>query len=121
MSVPEQSLWTEGVPPRLQASRDLATGEIVFPAVPASSPLAARHEPVSIEPVGEVYSFTLIHPSHKSGLAPYALGYVDLPGPVRLFGRLQGQARPGIGERYECRPDGEFGYAFHHVGKGDPQ
>jgi hypothetical protein len=118
MSVTEPSLWTEGNPPRLQASRDLASGEIVFPAVPAGSPLAARHATVSIEPVGEVYSFTIIHPGPKSGLAPYALGYVDLPGPVRLFGRLQGKARPEMGDRYECRPDSGFGYAFHHVGQG---
>jgi uncharacterized OB-fold protein len=67
---------------------------------------------VPIDTVGEVYSFTVIHPGAKSGLAPYALGYVDLPGPVRIFGRLLGKDRPAIGERYEARPDDAFGYVF---------
>ncbi|MNT78452.1 hypothetical protein D3C72_2176930 [compost metagenome] len=62
-----------------------------------------------------LYSFTVIHPAPKSGLAPYALGYVDFVGPVRIFGRLQGAARPVIGERYAQRHDAELGYVFEAV------
>ena len=105
-------LWSTGPKARLLASRHRHDAELVFPALPDASPLARDYETVSIDTVGEVYSFTVIHPGAKSGLAPYALGYVDLPGPVRIFGRLRGKDRPAIGERYEARPDAEFGYVF---------
>ncbi|CAG9170501.1 hypothetical protein LMG23992_01614 [Cupriavidus laharis] len=105
-------LWNPGPAPQLQASRDRATGEYVFPALPDASPLASRHDVVPVTGTGAVYSFTVIHPSPKSGLAPYALGYVDFPGPVRIFGRLQGTDRPAIGQRYSAQPDAEFGYVF---------
>lgn len=108
-------LWSTGPSPRLLASRDRATGEWIFPALPADSPLAASHETVAIEGSGAVYSFTVIHPAPRTGLPPYALGYVDFPGPVRLFGRLLGAARPTIGARYVPRHDDELGYVFEPV------
>lgn len=108
-------LWSPAPDPRLLASRDIETGEWVFPAVPANSPLAERHETVPIEGVGVVYSYTVIHPGAKSGLQPYSLGYVDFPGPVRVFGRLQGKARPTIGERYAAKADETLGYVFEAV------
>jgi len=112
MTLPSFPLWSDAPDPALLASRDLQTRELLFPAVPPDSPLAARHETVAIAPVGAVYSFTVIHPAPKSGEAPYALGYVDFPGPVRLFGRLQGAPRPAIGERVATRRDERFGYVF---------
>jgi uncharacterized OB-fold protein len=115
VSEPSYPLWRTDPKPALLASRDLDTSELVFPALSADSPLAPRYETVPLAAVGEVYSFTVIHPSPKSGEAPYALGYVDLPGPVRIFGRLTGQARPVIGERYAARPDERFGYVFEAV------
>ena len=108
-------LWSDDPQPALRASRDRYTDEWIFPAVPDASPLAGRHQAVSVTGAGVVYSFTVIHPSAKSGLAPYALGYVDFPGPVRIFGRLQGKDRPAIGDRYISRPDAEFGYVFEAV------
>ena len=108
-------LWSADSQPVLRASRDRYTDEWVFPAVPDASPLAARHQAVSVTGPGVIYSFTVIHPSPKSGQAPYALGYVDFPGPVRIFGRLQGKDRPAIGDRYTPRPDAEFGYVFEAV------
>ena len=108
-------LWNSDSPPMLLASRDRGSKEWVFPAVAEPSPLARHHELVPIEGVGVVYSFTAIHPSPKSGLGPYAVGYVDFPGPVRIFGRLEGEARPEIGARYAPRPDAEFGYVFQAV------
>ncbi|MCP6335838.1 OB-fold domain-containing protein, partial [Klebsiella pneumoniae] len=49
----------------------------------------------------ELYSFTVIHPSPKTGLAPFALVYADFPEDVRVFGRLDlpEGARPEIGMR----------------------
>lgn len=105
-------LWSTAPVPTLLASRDCANGELVFPALPEASPLSAAHETVSIDGAGEVYSYTVIHPGSKSGESPYALGYVDLPGPVRLFGRLLGNDRPVIGRRYAAQPDERFGYVF---------
>ena len=87
-----------------------------FPRCRPPRRCADRHETVAVDAVGEVYSFTVIHPSAKSGEAPYALGYVDFPGPVRIFGRLQRQAAARH-RRALCRavPDERFGYVFEAV------
>ena len=108
-------LWSEAPQPALLASRDRQTRELVFPVVPDASPLAAGHETVAVDGLGEVYSFTIIHPGKKSGEEPYALGFVDFPGPVRIFGRLNGEARPTIGTKYRTRRDERFGYTFEAV------
>ena len=108
-------LWSTEPIPHLLASRERATGEWIFPALPDHSPLAAGHETVPITGTGTVYSFTVIHPAPKTGLAPYAVGYVDFTGPVRLFGRLVGSARPAIGDRFVPRRDAELGYVFEAV------
>ena len=105
-------LWSDAPAPTLLASRERDSGELVFPALPPSSPLSERHDTVAVDAVGRVYSYTVIHPGTKSGQAPYALGYVDFPGPVRIFGRLTGKPRPTIGERYAARADEAFGYVF---------
>lgn len=115
MAVQPYPLWSPDSPPVLLASRDIDSKEWVFPAVAEASPLAQRHEAIPVAGVGVVYSFTVIHPSPKSGQAPYALGYVDFPGPVRIFGRLQGKDRPVIGDRYTPQPDADFGYVFEAV------
>jgi len=115
MSAQAYPLWSADSPPVLLASRDRETGERIFPAVPDASPLARRHELVPVPGEGVLYSFTVIHPSPKSGQLPFALGYVDFPGPVRLFGRLPGKDRPAIGGRYTTRPDEAFGYIFEAV------
>ena len=113
--MPLPSIWSPGASSALLASRHKTTGAIAFPPYDESSPLDDAHELVELDGEGAVYSFTVIHPSAKSGLAPYALGYVDFPGPVRIFGRLQGKDRPAIGDPYVARPDAEFGYVFQAV------
>jgi uncharacterized OB-fold protein len=112
MDTASYPLWSDAEPPALLASRDRVTKELVFPAVPADSPLTHRFDTVPLDGTGSLYSFTVMHPNPRSGLAPYALGFVDLPGPVRLFGRLLGEQRPAIGERYTARPDPDWGYVF---------
>ena len=104
------SIWRDGSPPRLLASRD-ASGTLRFPAFNPASPLAAecRSEPLAAQ--GQVYSFTIIHPNPKLGTAPFALGYVSLEGPVRIFGRIRGEG-VRIGAPCVVVPDPEFGYAF---------
>lgn len=115
MSTQPYLLWSSDSPPALLASRDQRTGEWIFPAVPDDSPLAARHASAPVTGVGLVYSFTVIHPAPKTGQPPYALGYVDFPGPVRIFGRLVGKERPTIGDRYVPQPDETYGYVFHAI------
>lgn len=117
-STPAYPLWTSDSEPRLLASRANDSGDLTFPCIPDASPLSGRYTTVPLASVGHVYSFTVIHPGAKTGLAPYALGYVDLPGPVRIFARLQGRERPSIGDAYSATPDAQFGYVFTAV-QGD--
>lgn len=112
MSQPSISLWSDAPEPVLVASRDFDSGRRVFPSVAASSPLAQRYEAVPVAASGVLYSFTVIHPGPRSGEAPYAVGMVDFPGPVRIFGRLRGTAQPAIGMRCVPRRDETLGYVF---------
>lgn len=108
------TLWASS-PPSLLASRSRKDGAWDFPPVPENSPRAAEYETVRISGPGALYSYTIIHPGSKTGMAPYALGYVDFQGPVRLFGRLTGSDQPRIGDRYEPVRDEVYGYVFRHV------
>jgi len=110
-----QNLWSNGYHHSLIASKELSTGELVFPPFVEGSPLAETHEAAELPPDGVLYSYTVIHPNPKSGESPYALGYVDMAGPIRLFGRLRGKNRPQIGDRYRVVADDAFGYAFEYV------
>ena len=61
-------LWSEtGHESRLVASRDRRTGEVHFPVFRSVSPLAADHETIALSQRGALYSYTIIHPSPKSG------------------------------------------------------
>ena len=62
MSVAPTPLWSTGPEPSLLASRDLASGELVFPPFAENSPLAARHETTPIPNVGIVYSYRTTSP-----------------------------------------------------------
>lgn len=104
-------VWSAGQTPRLIASRDTRTAALRFPAFTDDSPLVAGHETVEIPELGKVYSFSTVHPNPKSGAQPFALGYVDLPGPVRIFGRIAG-GEVRIGATCQAVPDAEFGYVF---------
>ena len=106
------SLWSREKPLRLLASRHRVTGDLVFPPVPVHSPLAGQYDAVALADKGALYSYTIIHPAPKTGISPFALGYVDLPGPARLFGRVKGQRRPVIGDACRVLPDDTYGYVF---------
>jgi len=107
-------IWSAEQPLRLIASRNTKTGTLRFPAYPAGSPLAMGQETVALETGGTVYSYSVIHPNPKSGAQPFALGYVDLPGPVRIFGRIQGN-HVRIGAACEAIANAEFGYVFETI------
>ncbi|RII77419.1 Zn-ribbon domain-containing OB-fold protein [Pseudomonas monteilii] len=112
------SLWSSDAPARLFASRHRVSGELVFPPVSVYSPLAEQYDVATLASEGALYSYTIINPSPKSGLQPFALGYVDLPGPARLFGRVNGKRRPEIGDVCRVLPDDTYGYVFELVEDG---
>jgi len=104
-------IWSAEPAPRLLASRDVHTGALRFPPFRADSVLAAHQERVPLASSGRIYSFTTVHPNPKSGEPPFALGYVDLAGPVRIFGRIRGEAIV-VDAPCEVVPDDKLGYAF---------
>ena len=113
MTQPTAILSTD-TPPSLLASRHKRTQALRFPPLSPQSPLAPDHETVTLPGRGTVYSFSVIHPNPKTGAPPFAVGYVDLPGPIRLFGRIAGEGL-AIGAACEVAADAEFGYLFHTV------
>ncbi|MDB6143629.1 MAG: lipid-transfer protein [Pseudomonas sp.] len=105
-------LWAPTTPPSLLASRQRLSDEIFFPAVTAESPLSHQFEAHAQFTEGELYSYTIMHPSPKSGQPPFVLAYLNLPGPLRLFGRVRGSERPQIGQRCRVVADETFGFVF---------
>ena len=108
---PSPSIWSNGSPPKLLASRDARTGALRFPPYAAGSVLSADPQPAPLPATGTLYSYTVIHPNPRSGEAPFALGYVDLQGPARIFGRIRGD-HVEVGARCEAVPDAQYGYVF---------
>jgi uncharacterized protein len=84
----------------LFAYRRGASDALFFPPLPATSPRAAQTTLVPLTGTPTLYSFTVMHPSPKTGKPPMPLGFADFPEGVRIFGRLiypQGR-RPAIGD-----------------------
>lgn len=58
-----------------------------------------RQEEVALPSAGKLYSMTMTHRAQNGFKGPYAVGVVDLPGNVRVFGRIHWPAgerwRPG--------------------------
>jgi uncharacterized OB-fold protein len=73
---------------RLRASQDIASGSCVFPPVPETSPSADRYRTIDLSPIGELYTFTVLHSHPKSGKPPSIVGYVDFPEEARVFATL---------------------------------
>ncbi len=47
---------------------------------------------MELSPVGTLYTFSEVHIAPKGFATPYAVGYVDLPEGVRLFGQIEATA-----------------------------
>ncbi|GLR77747.1 OB-fold domain-containing protein (plasmid) [Azospirillum oryzae] len=73
---------------------------------------------VTLSPEASLYSFTVVHPSPKTGQPPFTLAYADFPEQVRVLGRLKlpEGACPMIGARLRVELDatagGEQTYVF---------
>jgi uncharacterized OB-fold protein len=91
----------------LEASRDKASGLCVFPRIPVASPAASRYVPVTLSNRAVLYSFTVIHPNPKTGVAPFPVVYADFAEGVRIFGRLRlrNGERPQIGMALNVEAD----------------
>jgi uncharacterized protein len=84
----------------LVAYRHSGRDALYFPPLPSGSPQRERTELVDLTSAPTLYSYTITHPSPKTGKPPMLLGYADYPEGVRIFGRLQYPAgrRPAIGD-----------------------
>jgi len=108
-----RNFWSSDTSPKLLGSKNLSSNEIIFPPLPDDSPIAQLYVLEKLEPIGVLYTFTIIHPSTKSGMPPFSLGFVDLQSSkARIFGRLVQEGRPNIGDLYRIDQDAEFGYVF---------
>lgn len=105
----------------LQASRHRATGQGIFPAIPETSPAASQYEPLALSEEAELYSFTVIHPSPKTGQPPFTLVYADFPEKARVFGRLDlpDGEKPRIGMMLRPVADAA-GYVFIPASEKEP-
>ena len=80
--------------PRLRGARNGSTGRIVFPC---PDPLPDGLAPMALAREGKLWTFTVQRFRPKSppyaeaaSFAPYAVGYVELPGEVIVESRLVG-------------------------------
>jgi uncharacterized OB-fold protein len=92
---PASQPWTErGGAVRLHGSKCGHCGTVAFPAHGLCPACGADNGQARVElsPVGTLYTFSEIHIAPKGFATPYAVGYVDLPEGVRLFGQIEGRA-----------------------------
>jgi uncharacterized protein len=92
---PAAQPWTvAGGAVRLHGSRCAHCGGIAFPPhrlCPACGAESGQDK-VLLSATGTLYSFSEIHIAPKGFATPYAVGYVDLPEGVRLFGQIETKA-----------------------------
>ena len=75
--------------PRLVGGRCGACEAVSFPrAAVCTNCLAEDIASVDLGVQGTLYSYSVVHQAPKGWAVPYALGYVDLPGDVRVLAHL---------------------------------
>jgi uncharacterized OB-fold protein len=88
---PASKPWTEqDGAVRLHGSKCAQCGVVAFPPHPLCPACGADagQDTVQLSPTGTLYSFSEIHIAPKGFATPYAVGYVDLPEGVRVFGQI---------------------------------
>lgn len=112
--------------PRLKAGRCIQCGAQSFPAaVVCTSCLSENIETLSIDGDGELYAFSVVHQAPRGWVVPYALGYVDLPGGLRILGHIDADfpaLRSGLpvklavgSVREDADEEGTHSYVFRPV------
>jgi uncharacterized OB-fold protein len=92
---PASQPWTEeDGAVRLHGSKCAHCGAVAFPPHPSCPGCGADggQDSVRLSSVGTLYTFSEIHIAPKGFATPYAVGYVDLPEGVRLFGQIEAKA-----------------------------
>lgn len=127
----------EGASARLLGGRRRSDQRIVFP-LPLGAD-AADYEPVELPSEGTLWSYTVQRfrpkppykgPGDDAAFAPYAVGYVELPGALIVETRIETEAldrlRIGMPMSFTLQPfrtesDGTevFTYAFKPANEGD--
>lgn len=91
---PSRPWIDEGGNVRLQGGRCRHCGVVAFPPHAMCPACGAQDVPetVALSTVGTLYTFSEVHVAPKGFATPYAVGYVDLPEGVRLFGQIEAAA-----------------------------
>ena len=92
---PASRPWIEqGSAVRLIGSKCAHCRAVAFPPHPLCPACGAEsgQDAVQLSPVGTLYTFSEIHIAPIGFATPYAVGYVDLPEGVRLFGQIESRA-----------------------------
>lgn len=98
---PSADCWVEeGGKVFLIGSRCPKCGKQTFPrrTVCDGCGTSGEQESVRLPNTGTLYSYSEIHVAPKVFATPYVIGYVDLPGDVRVFGQVEHSAA-------ELKPD----------------
>jgi uncharacterized OB-fold protein len=75
--------------PRLLGGRCSQCQALSFPrAAVCTNCLSEAIDAVELADEGRLYSYSIVHQAPKGWAVPYALGYVDLPGDVRVLAHL---------------------------------
>jgi uncharacterized OB-fold protein len=82
---------------RLEARRDPATGEVIYPPPPAA--IAAHLEPTRLARTGTVLTFARDHVFPMGG--PLTMAVVSLDGGGRFYGQVAGGGTVAIGDRVQ--------------------
>lgn len=79
--------------PQLTGGRCRACSAMSFPrAAVCTNCLSEEIEGTELGDKGSLYSYSIIHQAPKGWTVPYALGYVDLPGDVRVLAHIDAPA-----------------------------
>lgn len=75
--------------PHLIGGRCRACGANSFPkAAVCTACLSEEIDAVALAREGRLYSYSVVHQAPRGWRVPYALGYVDLPGDIRVLAHL---------------------------------
>lgn len=80
---------TDGESVHFVGQRCTQCGLLVFPSrARCSRCLGRTFEESLIEPIGELYSFTVVHVGRPGSRTPYAIGVADFPENIRVIAQI---------------------------------
>ena len=79
---------TDGQAPYLLGYKCDDCGKIWFPKMEICPSCWTNLKQIPLSRTGVLYSYSIIHTGQRGIKAPYAVGYVDFPGDVRIYSQL---------------------------------